>query len=68
MQTLLHVAGTGSYRMVPFPDEKRAIDIGSAFSSFMKFHTATAWEPKVPLDEGFKETVEYFRLHKAHYW
>jgi UDP-glucose 4-epimerase len=68
VQTLLSVAGTGSYRMVPFPDDKKAIDIGSAFSSFMKFHTATAWEPRVPLEQGLKESVDYFRLRKTQYW
>lgn len=68
VQTLLSVAGTGSYRMVPFPEEKKSIDIGSSFSSFMKFHVATGWEPHVPLDEGLRKTVEYFRRHKAHYW
>jgi UDP-glucose 4-epimerase len=68
VQTLLRVTGTGSYRMVPFPDDKKPIDIGSSFSSFMKFHVSTGWEPRIPLDEGLKRAVEYFRLHKAHYW
>ena len=68
VQTLLCVTGTGSYRMVPFPDDKKPIDIGSSFSSFMKFHVSTGWEPRIPLDEGLKRAVEYFRQHKAHYW
>jgi UDP-glucose 4-epimerase len=68
VQTLLCVTGSGSYRMVPFPSDKRSIDIGSAFSSFIKFHVATGWEPRIPLDEGLKKTVEYLRQHKEHYW
>ncbi len=67
-QTLLRVTGSGSYRIVPFPDDKKSIDIGSAFSSFMKFHFATGWQPRMPLEEGLRKTVEYYRLHKAHYW
>jgi UDP-glucose 4-epimerase len=68
VQALLCVTGSGSYRMVPFPSDKRPIDIGSAFSSFIKFHVATGWEPRIPLDEGLKKSVEYFRRHKEHYW
>jgi UDP-glucose 4-epimerase len=67
-QTLVSVAGTGSYRMVPFPDDKKPIDIGSAFSSFIKFHVATGWEPRILLEEGLKKTVDYYRRNKAHYW
>lgn len=68
VQTLLRVAGTGSYRMVPFPDDKKAIDIGSAFSSFMKFHSVTGWEPRIGIEEGLRKTVDYYRRHKAQYW
>jgi UDP-glucose 4-epimerase len=32
VQTLLRVTGTGSYRLVPFPEDRKSIDIGSAFS------------------------------------
>jgi UDP-glucose 4-epimerase len=68
VQTLLKVTGTGSYRMVPFPEEKKAIDIGSAFSSFMKFHSVTGWEPRIAIEEGLRKTVDYYRRHKEHYW
>jgi dTDP-glucose 4,6-dehydratase len=27
--------------------------------------TALGWEPKVPLDEGLKRTIEWFRAHIA---
>jgi UDP-glucose 4-epimerase len=68
VQALLRAAGTGSYRLVPFPDEKRAIDIGSAFSSFMKFNFATGWQPRINLEDGLRKTVDYYRQHKAQYW
>jgi nucleoside-diphosphate-sugar epimerase len=68
VKELLSVTGTGSYRLVPFPDEKKSIDVGSAFSSFMKFHTATGWKPQVTLEEGLRKTVDYYRRNKAHYW
>ena len=68
VQKLLLAAGTGSYKIVPFPDDKKRIDIGSAFSSFMKFHFATGWKPATSLEDGLSRTVEYYRRHKAQYW
>jgi UDP-glucose 4-epimerase len=26
------------------------------------------WEPRTPLREGVRRTVEFFRRHKQHYW
>ena len=68
VQTLLRAAGTGSYRLVPFPEERKSIDIGSAFSSFMKFNFATGWKPTTSLEDGLVKTVEYYKRHKTHYW
>jgi len=68
VQTLLKVAGSGSYKVVPFPDDRKRIDIGSAFSSFMKFNFATGWKPNTPLEEGLARTVDYYRRYKTHYW
>jgi UDP-glucose 4-epimerase len=68
VQTLLKVTGAGSYKLVPFPDDRKRIDIGSAFSSFMKFHFATGWEPGTSLEDGLAKTVDYYRRHKTHYW
>lgn len=68
VQSLLRATGTGSYRLVPFPEDRKSIDIGSAFSSFMKFNFATGWKPTTALDDGLVKTVEYYRRHKLHYW
>jgi len=68
VQTLVRVTGTGSYRLVPFPEDRKTIDIGSAFSSFMKFNFATGWKPTTSLDEGLAKTVEYYKRYKEHYW
>ena len=68
VQNLLRVTGTGSYRLVAFPEDRKNIDIGSAFSSFMKFHFATGWKPTTSLEEGLTKTVEYYRKYKTHYW
>jgi UDP-glucose 4-epimerase len=68
VQALLRATGTGSYRIVPFPEDRKSIDIGSAFSSFMKFNFATGWKPTTSFEDGLTRTVDYYKRYKAHYW
>lgn len=65
---LLEVAGSGSYRLIPFPPERKAIDIGDVYSSYAKIHTDLGWEPRIPLAEGLARTVEYYRANWQQYW
>lgn len=64
---LLEVAGTGTVRLVEWPAEKKAIDIGSFYADSSKFTAAVGWEPTVDLREGFERTVAYYREHLSHY-
>ena len=68
VESLLEVAGSGSYRLVPFPPEKQSIDIGSCYTDYSKIRNALGWEPKVTILEGLKRMVEYYREYKEHYW
>ena len=68
VQKLLRITGRGSYRIIPFPSERKAIDIGSVYSSWAKFNFKTGWAPRVPLEDGLARTVEYYQRHHAHYW
>jgi UDP-glucose 4-epimerase len=56
-----------SYEVVPFPADKKLIDIGDYYGSYAKFHRATRWQPRVGLAEGLRRSVEFFREHQAHY-
>jgi UDP-glucose 4-epimerase len=68
VQLLIKIAGRGSYRLVPFPSDKKAIDIGSVYTSAAKFQAATGWEAKITLEEGLARTVDYYRQHRDQYW
>jgi UDP-glucose 4-epimerase len=68
VKILLDVCGTGSYTLVPFPEEKKKIDIGDAYSDYEKIKNVLGWEPKVSLREGLERTVAYYRTNKEHYW
>lgn len=57
-----------SYKLVPFPDDKKRIDIGSVYSSYYKIRMDLGWQPKVTLRDGLKETLSFYEKHKKHYW
>jgi len=65
---LVRLNGSGSYRVVPFPDERKAIDIGDYFSDFTKIRSELGWEPAVPLQDGLARSIEFYREHGQAYW
>lgn len=65
---IVEVAGRGSVRLVPWPPQRRRIDIGDVFSSYAKIEQTLGWRPKVPLREGLKRTIAYYEKHRRHYW
>jgi UDP-glucose 4-epimerase len=64
---LTEVAGAGRMRLVPWPAEKRAIDIGSFYSDSTRFRTTTGWRPRVGLREGLARTIAFYRAHLPRY-
>jgi len=64
---LVRVAGSGTVDYVEWPAEKKAIDIGSFYANSTKFKTTTAWTPTVPLADGLRRTIEFYRAHFSRY-
>lgn len=65
---MVSIDGNSSYELVPFPDDRKAIDIGDYYSDFSLIKSELGWYPKVSLKEGLKKTIDYYRLNKHHYW
>jgi UDP-glucose 4-epimerase len=64
---LLDVAGSGQVEYVEWPPDKKAIDIGSFYAESTKFKRVTGWTPAVPVREGLRRTVEFYRQHFDRY-
>ena len=67
VKLLVEVAGAGSWTIVPFPAERKRIDIGDFYADTARIRKALGWEPKVPLRQGLAETIAWYRKHKEHY-
>lgn len=64
---LVELAGAGATRLVPWPPEKKRIDIGSIYGTYGKIHDHLGWRPRIALREGLVRTIAYYRDHLAHY-
>ena len=63
------VAGAeGTVEAVPWPPERKKIDIGSIYVDHARLTELTGWEPKVGLREGLAETFAFYREHGEHYF
>lgn len=67
-QMLSETKTGATYQVVPFPPERKAIDIGDYYSNFDKFQARTGWSPKIPLSQGLVSCLEYYEKHQQVYW
>tara|TARA_Y100000034_G_C6902523_1_gene417725 strand:- start:2606 stop:3601 length:996 start_codon:yes stop_codon:yes gene_type:complete len=65
---LLEVNGSGEFEIVPFPEDREKIDVGSTYCSYSKIRDELGWEPKTDIKEGLRKTIEFYRRYKEHYW
>jgi UDP-glucose 4-epimerase len=67
-ELLVRIAGTGSYHLVPFPPERKAIDIGSIYVDDAKIRRSLGWQPRIEMRDGLTQTVAFYSAHRDHYW
>ena len=67
VELLLSVAGTGRYRFVEWPPEKKAIDIGDFYADSSRIRHTLGWVPLTPLRDGLRRTIEFYRARLHEY-
>jgi len=60
-ETLVGVAGSGSYEAKTFPPERKAIDIGDYYADDHLIRDTLGWVPRVTLRDGLARSVAYYR-------
>jgi UDP-glucose 4-epimerase len=58
----------GEVDTVPWPPDRAKIDIGSIYISHDRLTEATGWQPRVGLEAGLGQTIEFYREHGRQYW
>jgi UDP-glucose 4-epimerase len=55
------------YLMVPFPADRKTIDVGDFICDYSAFRDQFGWKPKVSFEEGVQRSLNYFRNEIEHY-
>ncbi|MCS6844621.1 MAG: SDR family NAD(P)-dependent oxidoreductase [Caldilineales bacterium] len=64
---IVAIAGRGQVELVPWPENRRRIDVGDVYSSYAAIQQALGWQPTTPLAEGLARMIAYYRQHWQHY-
>jgi UDP-glucose 4-epimerase len=65
---LVEINGAGHYEIVPFPPDRKPIDIGDYYADYRLIQGRLGWRPKVSLREGLTRTLAFYQKEKEHYW
>ncbi len=65
---LVEINGAGRYEVVPFPPERKSIDIGDYYADYRLIQGRLGWRPKIALREGLARTLAFYCAEKEHYW
>ncbi|MEO5349021.1 MAG: NAD-dependent epimerase/dehydratase family protein [Magnetococcus sp. YQC-3] len=57
----------GSIKFIPFPEDRKKIDIGDYVSDYSMISNDLHWYPKVHLEQGVQKTVEFYKKHFMRY-
>lgn len=67
-EKMINIYQGGSYDIIPFPPERKAIDIGDCYSDFSLIEKELGWTPKVSMNEGLTQTLNYYKKYHLQYW
>jgi UDP-glucose 4-epimerase len=59
--------GVGERKLVAFPADRKAIDIGDYSGDYSLIRETVGWNPRVPLADGLRATLAYYRERLAAY-
>jgi nucleoside-diphosphate-sugar epimerase len=64
---LVELNGSGEFELMPFPAEKKRIDIGDYYGDYRKFSQMTGWQPKTSVRDGFAKMLAYYKENLSYY-
>ncbi|OPY27799.1 MAG: dTDP-glucose 4,6-dehydratase [Methanocella sp. PtaU1.Bin125] len=65
---LIEINRGGEYRLIPFPPERKVIDIGDYYTDYGKIRDMIGWQPGTALRDGLERTLGFYRTYGKHYW
>jgi UDP-glucose 4-epimerase len=66
-ELLISINDGGRYEIVPFPSDRKRIDIGDYHGSYSKIERDLGWSPRVLLGDGLEQTLSFYQENLSHY-
>jgi nucleoside-diphosphate-sugar epimerase len=66
-EKLVAANGGGKYRVLEYPADRAAIDIGDYYSDFSQIESVLGWTPQTSLSDSLALILDYYRHNLAHY-
>ena len=67
-EMMINLGYGGDFELIPFPPERKVIDIGDYYSDFSLIKEELGWTPKVEMKEGLQRSLDYYKEYYFHYW
>lgn len=67
-ELLVRLHPGGRHTLVPFPPDRKRIDIGDYYSDYRLIADTLGWRPQVDLATGLRRTLDHYLAHHTHYW
>jgi len=68
VEKVIEIYGRGKYKSVPFPKNRKMIEVGDFVGDYSKIKNTLGWEPRVSLGEGIKNTLDFYKKYRRYYW
>lgn len=68
VDAILKEVGSGTKAHIPWPEDYEKNETGNYVADTTKIQSITSWKPSVPLREGIKRMVAYYKENKEKYW
>ena len=68
VEAIIRACGSGRYVHAPWPEDRKSIEVGDVVTDFSKLTAHTGWRPTTLLAEGLKQTADFYRINRHHYW
>jgi UDP-glucose 4-epimerase len=66
-ETIVAIAGSGSITHIPWPDHYINVETGDFVADISKIKRIIHWQPEIPLKEGIRRTIAFYRKNLTYY-
>ncbi len=65
---IVEIAGTGKVAYTEFTQERKEVEPGDYYANISRIKQIVGWTPKVSLNQGIQQTIDFYMNHKKEYW